>query len=314
MLVGIIGLYLVSLVSASNGKCRVLAIGGGIDRGAYEAGAIQGLVSYLPSGEATWDVVIGTGVGAINGLFLSQYPQGDESAAAEKLKSFWTSFQVSQFYKDWIGGFVTGLFVESGLFNTSPMKKTIEDLNVKPAQRFFGVGATDLMTSSYIFFNTSLLSQKTMNMGIQGSAADYLFFPYVNYETFRLSTGSIKYSIDIWHGLNACFQMGYDESQIIFDAVMGAGKSLEDIDAKNYKTFQVLGRTFEIMSYEDFRFILDNAKLNFPDVTYRTTIFPTAKFETPLYPYDYSTEELAAQFQLGMDDAQKALSISLKSS
>ncbi|OMJ86973.1 hypothetical protein SteCoe_11367 [Stentor coeruleus] len=312
MLARIIGLYLISLVSASNGKCRILAIGGGTDRGAYEAGAIQGLVNYLPSGEATWDVVIGTGVGAINGLFLSQYPQGDESSAAEELKSFWTSFQVSQFYKDWIGGFVTGLFVESGLFNTSPIKKTIEDLNVKPSQRFFGVGATDLMTSSYIFFNTSLLSQKTMNMGIQGSTADYFFFPYVNYDTFRLSTGSIKYSVDVWHGFNACFQMGYDESEIILDVVMGAGKSIEDIDAKNYKTFQVLGRTFEIMSYEDSRLILDNAKMNFPDVDYRTTIFPTAKLETPLYPYDYSAEELAAQFQLGVGDAQKALSISLE--
>lgn len=41
-----------SKIYAINGKCRVLALGGGTDKGAYEAGAIIGLINRLEDEES----------------------------------------------------------------------------------------------------------------------------------------------------------------------------------------------------------------------------------------------------------------------
>lgn len=99
MWVIIVGLLLLGK-NTESARCRALAIGGGTDLGAYEAGVIIGLIQSLPSGEAQWDVVTGVGVGAVNALIVSQYPKGQEAAASTKLKSFWSTFTYEAFYQD----------------------------------------------------------------------------------------------------------------------------------------------------------------------------------------------------------------------
>jgi predicted acylesterase/phospholipase RssA len=288
-------------------SCRVLVLGGGTDRGAYQAGAVMGLVAALPAGEAQWDAVVGTGVGAINAVFVSQAPKGTEPSLAAKLGAFWANFTATALYRDWTGGIVTGLLVESGLYDTAPMKKLIASLQTNSPSRFLGVGATDLMSSSYVFFNSTVSSISTLNTGVLASAADYFWFPYVDYQNFKLSTGSIKDPIDIFHGISHCTQQGFSQNQITVDVVMTAGKSLEKVDAAKYKTPQVLYRTFDIMYYQSAMLIINNTQYDFPNVNLRTVIFPTAKLEGPFAPYDYTKAELAYQIQLGQEDAQKAV-------
>ena len=295
-------------VEAINGKCRGLVLAGGTDKGAYEAGAIIGLIENLPSGEAQWDVVVGTGAGALNGMIVSQYGLGDEASASKALNSFWSSFKTSQFYTDWIGGYVTGLFLQSGLYNTAPMKKTISSLSKSTPKRFFGVGSTDLITSSYVFFNSTGTSLANLNTGILASAADSFFFPYVSFSSFKLSSGSIKYVVDLYSAINACHGLGYTEDQIILDIILGSGKKLETVDASTYKTIQVILRTFSLMSYYDSKLIIDNAKTNFDKINFRSVINPSQKIKEPFSPYDYSAQELAGLLSLGQQDAKAAVS------
>jgi hypothetical protein len=308
MWLSLISVLLVSRVSAINGKCRALVLGGSTDKGAYEAGAVIGLINSLPTGEAEWDVVVGTGAGALNGMFLSQYSQGDELSAASALNSFWSSFTTSQFYTDWVGGYVTGLFLQSGLYNSAPMKKVISNISKNP-KRFLGVGSTDLITSSYVFFNSSGTSLANLNVGILASAADYFFFPYVKFLNYKLTTGSVKYVVDLYSAINACEGMGYTEDQIVLDIVLGSGKTLETVDASKYKTIQVVLRTFSLMSYYDSKLIIDNARDNLEKVTFRSVINPSQKIKDPFNPYDYSAQELANQLALGQKDAKAAVSI-----
>ena len=52
-------LVLTNPALAINGKCRALVMEGGGDMGAFEVGAIWGLVNGSDPSEVTWDVVSG---------------------------------------------------------------------------------------------------------------------------------------------------------------------------------------------------------------------------------------------------------------
>ena len=307
MWISLLSVLIATRVEAINGKCRGLVLAGGTDKGAYEAGAVIGLIENLPSGEAQWDVVVGTGAGALNGMFVSQYGLGDEASASKALNSFWSSFTTSQFYTDWVGGYITGLFLQSGLYNTAPMKKLISNTNKNTPKRFFGVGSTDLITSSYVFFNSTGTSLANLNTGVLASAADSFFFPYVKFADYKLSSGSIKYVVDLYSAINACTGLGYTEDNIVLDIILGSGKKLETVDATTYKTIQVILRTFSLMSYYDSKLIIDNAKTNFDKINFRSVINPSQKIKEPFNPYDYTAQELADHLALGQQDAKAAV-------
>mmetsp|Transcript_9012 Transcript_9012/g.8977 ORF Transcript_9012/g.8977 Transcript_9012/m.8977 type:complete len:319 (+) Transcript_9012:43-999(+) len=301
-------LFASSGVYAVNGKCRILALGGGTTRGAYEAGAVIGLINNLPAGEAQYDAVTGIGTGAVNALIMSQYAIGQEAAAATALNKFWTSFTYSQFYKDWVGWIITGLKYESGLYDSSPMKKTLTSLASGSFQRWLGAGSTDLLSGSYVWFNSTGQTKTDMITGVYASATEYGFFPIVHFKNLQLVTGHIKFSIDILHAVNYCYiTKGIQMGNIIVDAVLPAGTNLTAADTSEYKTIQVTERTAEIAAFDLFMQTVENAKVSFPDITIRTQIYPSTKPPTTVYPYDYTPTQLQTLLALGQKDAKNAV-------
>jgi len=240
-------------------------------------------------------------------MFLAQYSQGSEASAASDLQAFWSKFTPSLFYKDWFGGVLTGLLSKSGLYNTASMSSKINAISKSTPKRFIGVGAADLTSGRYVFFNSTKASLATLNTGIYASASEYFFFPYVEFSGYRLTTGSIKYSVDIYSGINACKDMGYSENSITIDVVLGTGKNLEVVDASNYKTLQILLRYLDISSYHDSVLIVQMAQQHFQDVNFRSVIYPSQKLIGSLTPYSYSSSQLATQLALGKSDAKAAV-------
>jgi predicted patatin/cPLA2 family phospholipase len=295
-----------ALYGVDGRRCRALAIGGGTDLGAYEAGVIIGLIQNLPPGEAEWDVVTGVGVGAINGLIVSMYAQGEESEAASKLSSFWSNFNYESFYVDWKGGVVTGLLSKTGLYDTTPMKKTISSLQTNKFQRTLGVGATDLLTANYVYFGSNQQSESTMSVGVLASASDYGIFPIVDYSSFQLLSGSILYSVDLIRAINTCQSLGAQLKDISIDVVLGAGKTINSVDASSYKTIQVLLRYLQINSYNSVMKAITNALHDFPGINIRSTVFPSKNIPSALYPYDYSKSQILQQISLGVSDGKQA--------
>lgn len=303
----ILSLVAFSGVEAINGKCRILAVGGGTDRGAYEAGAIIGLINNLPAGEAQWDIVTGIGTGAINALMVSQNAIGKEATLATTLYNFWNNFTFSQIYKDWIGWIVTGLKYESGLYDSSPMKKTITSLASGTYQRWLGVGTTDLLSANYVFFNSTGVSKTNMITGIYAAASNYGVFPFVSYNNMQLITGHIKFSVDILRAVNQCYNLGYTQSNIIVDVVLSAGRNSTSVDTSEFKTLQVMARFAEIEAYDIFMQVVSDAKHDFPNINIRTQIFPSSKPPSVLYPYDYTQSQLQTMLALGTKDAKTAV-------
>lgn len=286
---GLVGLS----YAAVTDKCRALVLGGGSDKGAFQGGAVAGLIDKLGS-EAAYDVVTGVGIGSINGLIVSRFAKGNETAAAAALDSFWSNFEASQFYNNWAGNVAQGYFLESGLYSSKPMKATIDNL-FKLGPNFgreLIVSSTDLLSGNFTIFDT-LLGDAAIKTGVLASAAMPGLLPTVKYAEYELSDGTIKYPVDIISAVTYCQEQGFADSDIIVDIVMSSGTYLKEVDASKYKTFQVLLRLAEIEAYDFTSLGIDVAYLQYPDVNYRTLIYPTDGMpELPILPYDYSPEEL----------------------
>lgn len=294
-------------VNSQNAQCRVLAIGGGTEMGAYEAGAIIGLINNLPAGEAQWDVVTGIGLGALNAVIVGEYAKGQESVAAGKLLSFWGNFTYSQVYSDWVGGLITGLLYESGLYDSAPLKKTLTKLAPSAFARWVNVGATDLISGNYVAFNSSGQTLATMITGALASASEPGILPFVNYNKLQLVSGVLNFGIDILHGVNGCEKLGFSPSQTVIHGIMGAGRSLGTTSAAKFNTIQASMRYAEIAAFELYEDTIENARLDFPGIQIPYLIYPSQQLNRTLVPYDYTPSELAEQLAVGQQDAKNAV-------
>lgn len=301
--IALVNLILTTGVLAINGKCRVLALGGNSDKGAYEAGAISGLINNLPLGEFSYDVITGNGVGAFNAFILGQYAIGQEIEAGTFVTNFWYNFEKSKFYKEWVGGETQGIFFEHGLYDSEPMKEAIKSVTTSSYKRWVGVGATDLLSGNYVFFNSSKLDLDIMNIGVLSSMATDTFFPYVEFKGLELVTGSIKYSVDVLSGINACEELGYTQDDIIIDVIMCSGSQLPTINAAKYTTVQVLKRTNDIEDYRGTMKVVTNAIHDYPDINIRNVIYPSQAIPESDVPYNFDKSDLQDMINLGIQDA-----------
>jgi len=79
----------VTAVQGHDEYCRALALSGGGNKGAWEAGIVWGLTHYGNPDDFVYDVMTGVSAGTINSVSLSFYPPGEEVQASEYLDYRW---------------------------------------------------------------------------------------------------------------------------------------------------------------------------------------------------------------------------------
>ena len=84
-----------------DGKCRALAMSGGANYGAWEAGVIWGLTHYGDPADFAWDVVTGVSAGAINTGSTMVFATGDEIAMTEMLSDSWANLSSPDIWTYW---------------------------------------------------------------------------------------------------------------------------------------------------------------------------------------------------------------------
>lgn len=294
-------------------KCRALALAGGGDKGAYQAGVVAGLVSALPPGEAEYDVVTGVGCGALNAVLLATYALGTEASAASALTSFWEASTSSHFYQDWTRGLIEGILRKSGLYDSAPLLNTIEKATgTGTFHRQVVVGSTDLISGDFVTFD-NYLSLSDLQKGVAGSFSMAGVFPVVSLDDLILMDGTIKFAVDILSAVTHCQDSGYSNFNIIVDIAMVSGATVTPINAANYKTLQVLVRLKEIFAYDAVMQVVNNAAKDFPGVTLRHVISPSGSMpdhHNP-WPYDFSSSSLKEMINMGFSDAAKAVQATL---
>lgn len=104
-----VGLLQISSSEEKQQVCHALAMSGGSNKGAYEAGVLHGLAHRLDASEVAWDVVTGVSAGAINSAGVSVFPIGKEKEMTEFLIDKLENLTTETIYKFWPGGILEGI-------------------------------------------------------------------------------------------------------------------------------------------------------------------------------------------------------------
>ena len=141
---------------AADDKCRALAMSGGANYGAWEAGIIWGLMHYGDPADFAWDVITGVSAGAINTSATAVWNVGDEVKMSEFMSETWQTLTTHDIWVDWPEGPAIALFNKQGLVDDSPaldfITRTLKPFG-KLSDRKFTVSAANVDTGSLEIFN-----------------------------------------------------------------------------------------------------------------------------------------------------------------
>lgn len=144
-----------------------------------------------------YDIVTGVSVGAVNGAYFSQFPMGQQQAAAKGLNDLWQSLSTNKVYTSWCcGGCCNGCctgccggvcdyacgLCHKGIYDTAPLRELIAPLNqasVRASGRILRIGVVAVKGAEYSNFDFPLADpQKEVDLhqAVMASAAFPLAF------------------------------------------------------------------------------------------------------------------------------------------
>ena len=165
----------------SDGKCRGLIFSGGGDKGAYEAGALMAFTQLLPAQEVSYDIIAGTSAGSLNVAGFALSKQGEETQGAQLIKDVWDTITKNDVYKNWAMGIPQGLFMEYGIYDTSPLFSFLKDFfdqHGGKTLRDFSIVVTNAMEAFPVRINQTATGDELLNW-IMASSAFPVFLPHI---------------------------------------------------------------------------------------------------------------------------------------
>jgi predicted acylesterase/phospholipase RssA len=193
------------LAYAKQDHCYALALEGGGDKGAYQAGALHEIIKHHNDETVAYDIVTGISVGAINGAGMANFEKGQENEAADFILELWRGLSKDEVYKNWHwGGVVRGILFKTGIYNDSPLIKYLTE-HVEAPKRKFLYGLVDAANGKYITMDETEPMDRYIN-GIVGSATFPGVFPVMD----KLDKGKQYYDggvarvVDIAGAVNYC--------------------------------------------------------------------------------------------------------------
>jgi len=110
-------------------SCTALAMSGGGSKGAFEAGAMWGLVKNDPNPEKyKWDVVTGVSAGSLNAAIVTGFAPGEEDEMVEYASDLWKNTGNKDAYENWWGGMLRGLTDKSGVYNNAAEYRLVQGI------------------------------------------------------------------------------------------------------------------------------------------------------------------------------------------
>lgn len=300
-------------IGVSSQKCLILALQGGGDHGAYQAGALKGLAYNLPEGDRKWEIITGISAGTLNGAGFSLFPQGKEVEAVNFLEKVWREIDSKdKIYKNWkhlgILGPAYALFAETGFYDTTPLRELLNSiLTDKEIVRDLHIGVNNIESGEYEVYEAKTLSKEDLINAILSSSAVPVIFPAIEFKGKMYQDGGVKHGVDILSGINECKKKGYEEKDIIIDVIKCFNKEFKHKDPTNFKAMDSLLQWFAIWGKDRAARDLDDIIKNFPEVKFRYVITPTKELPNSAAPLFFKKEDLEFMFAVGEEDAKNAI-------
>jgi predicted acylesterase/phospholipase RssA len=251
LICSILVLALLGVASAGEDHCYALALEGGGDKGAFQAGAMHEIVNHHADETVAYDIVTGISVGAINGAGLANYEVGDELEAVDWILDLWRGLTRDNVIKQWAwGGVVHGLLFETGIYDDTPLEEYLRDHLFEPKREFI-YGLTDMASGKYIAMDAHEDFERYF-YGVIGSAAFPGVLPAIKNldEGHVYVDGGVARAVDIASAVNFCKdKMGQDETKITIDIILNGGATFKVDDSSTYKSVKMGLRYLEIRSF-----------------------------------------------------------------
>ncbi len=224
---------------------RVLVLGGGGVKGAFQIGTIKHLIEQ----GIKWDLIVGVSVGALTGSYLSMFNKHEIIEGVNQLEDFWRKqIKNDNIYKPRGPGFwkYAIAFFKKSVNSTEPLKKLIQenwdiDKLVKSDVDFM-LGATSLLSGQYL--NVNKYDPNITNW-IMASSAFPILFPSVIIDGDEYIDGGLRNNVPI----NDVLQFDVKHIDVILCEPYGDhAKTLK----RNKNLIDIIVRTTEILSDELF--------------------------------------------------------------
>lgn len=283
-----------------------IALGGGGDRGAYEAGVIKGLVEHQTPDKVRYEVVTGISAGAINAAAFSQFKIGDEVRAKDFLLQKWKETKKEDIYKNWSpGGIVEGFFLKPGLFDHSPLKTYIEKNvnidNLRNSGKTVIIGASNIAKNQFTIFDQTF---PNFPEAVRASASIPGVFPTVEINGELYVDGGQQYMTPVSSAIEKCIERHPGANVTIsVDVVLALSDSeLPDFFHKyNITPFVLINAGFGIVKNI---FVKDiaNAKIAYPNAQIR--VFKPSQWLPGMFLFFDNSEKI---IEIGYQDSIKII-------
>ena len=214
---------LASETFAGSDKCRGLALSGGANYGAWEAGVVWGLTHYGNPEDFKWNIITGVSAGGINTAATTVWNVGDEVKMAEFLSDAWANLTTQNIWVNWPGGPVAGLLTKQGIFDTSPAIEFFTNL-LGPfgtfSDRQFAIASANVDTGDYEIFTQDNIAFEDIATIAMASGSIPTVFPNQHYKGMNLMDGGTIWDVNVDSAVNACLNMGYSQEDIIIDTLV----------------------------------------------------------------------------------------------
>jgi predicted acylesterase/phospholipase RssA len=304
---------------ASDGTCLAAAFSGGGDRGAYEAGVVQGLADNSPAAKVAWEVSSGVSVGSLVSTGLAKFPIGEESAASVFMVDTALSVTRDVIYKNWtnlipfIGpsGVVRGLLFESGLYDSSGERTLLTTkfsktpLDPTKHYRTHTALATNMGTGQgTVFSYVGADGSKGLIDGLMASSAIQGAFPMQQIGKNFYGDGGAVLTIDAYSAAETCRRLGYPSSSIQIDTISVAG--FNQIKLPPGLVFflnatQIKARVDTIQLIDSLMAVIDFYRTAQPGL-FRYNIFPSQQL--PGTGLDFNVAQMQQMVTIGIKDGK----------
>lgn len=293
-------------------KCRVLALEGGGDKGSYEVGALKAFVELVPENELVYDVVTGVSVGAINAIAMALHEKGNEKECVNWMNQLWLNMSSSDIYQNWRFGLIEGIALREGLYDNSNEVKFLTDIFNKsfPEKKVYREvewNTVDFDTAEIIRFNKNE-EWDTIPKKIVASTSMPFAFPHLHMDGKTYVDGGTVWNLDISSGINKCLENGFEEKNIIVDAILCSGKRVaKRSDQQNYNTIQNYIRHWEISSYYTTMSDIDEIIRGYQKVEFRYVVIPERPLPSGYIPLGFKHDDIVLMIEQGYEEAKEVI-------
>ena len=142
-----------------------------------------------------------------------------EVEAANYVANKWLNVTMGDIFKNWPLSVIDGLFKQSGLFDTSPERKFLEDIALDhPIARHFTIGMSDAQNGGeYVASDATLHIAKEFVDYILASSAIPVVFPAQKIGDNVYFDGMVIADLDVLSPIKRCKELGFNEKDIVID-------------------------------------------------------------------------------------------------